>query len=102
MKIPFWDWYCGVSIQYSMVILQQTSLTDGTIEITATCTTCDGIEYSIDGVNFFSSGLFTDVAVGSYTITVQDAADNTCQDMSMTTIGTAADTEDPVPGLLKL
>jgi hypothetical protein len=70
---------------------------DGTIEITATCTTCDGIEYSIDGVNFFSSGLFTDVAVGSYTITVQDAADNTCQDMSMTTIGTAADTEDPVP-----
>ena len=54
----------------------------GDITINASCTSCDGIMYSIDGgATFQASNTFTDQPAGNYQIVVQDAADSSCEDM---------------------
>ena len=47
-------------------------VSDGTITVTTTCTSCTSVEYSIDGTNFQSSSTFAGVAPGSYVVTAQD------------------------------
>ena len=59
---------------------------DGTITITATCTTCQGIEYSIDGVNYLPSNVFTDLAPNTYSIFVRDTGDPDCSASDEATI----------------
>jgi len=59
---------------------------DGTITITATCTTCLGIEYSIDGVNYLPSNVFMDLAPNTYSIFVRDTGDPDCTDGDEATI----------------
>ena len=44
--------------------------------------------YSLNGVNFQSSGTFSNLAPGNYTVTAKDA--NNCTGTSNTTVGTAA------------
>ncbi|MDO8365752.1 MAG: hypothetical protein Q7T20_03065, partial [Saprospiraceae bacterium] len=51
---------------------------DGTITITATCTTCQGIEYSIDGINYQPDNVFTGLAPNTYSIFVRDTGDPDC------------------------
>ena len=54
-----------------------------TITIDASCTTCDGILYSIDGgATFQASNTFTDQPISTYQIVVQDAGDSSCEDMT--------------------
>ena len=52
---------------------------DGEITITATGTNLTGsLEYSIDGVTFQSSNMFTGLSSGSTPVTVRDAMDTDC------------------------
>jgi len=57
--------------------------TDGSIAITATCVTCSGgnadIRYSIDNLDFSNTtGIFTGLTSGNYSVYVQDINDITC------------------------
>ncbi|QOG03322.1 autotransporter-associated beta strand repeat-containing protein [Flavobacterium sp. MDT1-60] len=56
------------------VTIQPTcSVNTGTIVVTAP--TGAGITYSIDGTNYFASGTFSNVAVGSHTVSVKNSSD---------------------------
>ena len=75
-----------------------TGASNGTIEVTATCSLCSSIEYSVDGTNFQSSNVFTNLAPGSYTITTRDPNNTLCNatDNSATVgAGGGGDTEAP-------
>ena len=67
---------------------------DGTITVTATCTTCTSIEYSIGGA-FQASNVFADVAPGNYTVTIQDSGDAGCNAMASVIVSNGSDTELP-------
>jgi len=58
--------------------------TDGEIEVTAAGGT-GTLEYSLDGVTFQASNVFTDLAAGDYTITIRDA--NACTATLDVTVG---------------
>ncbi|NBC06264.1 MAG: T9SS type A sorting domain-containing protein [Bacteroidetes bacterium] len=59
----------------------------GDITINASCTSCDGILYSIDGgATFQASNTFTDQPISTYQIVVQDAADSSCEDMTFSMV----------------
>jgi hypothetical protein len=58
---------------------------DGTITVTASCTSCTTIQYSIGGA-FQASNLFEDVAAGTYTVTIQDSGDPNCTATTSVTI----------------
>ena len=73
---------------------------DGSIVVTATCTTCAAIEYSLDGVNFQSSNTFTDLVPGTYNIVVQDTADPDCRVTASATINAGIDSENPATPVL--
>ena len=52
---------------------------DGTITITASCSSCTSIQYSINGgMTYFASGSFTDLAPGMYQVQVRDSGDPCC------------------------
>jgi len=52
---------------------------DGEIVVTATCSTCSSISYSIDDfVTFNSTGTFTGLAPADYTVKVNDASGGSC------------------------
>ncbi|MCR9103144.1 MAG: HYR domain-containing protein, partial [bacterium] len=70
---------------------------DGSITINATCTSCDGILYSIDGgATTQASPTFTGLMPGTYQPYVVDSGDNTCSDAATNlAIGTQADNEGP-------
>jgi len=72
---------------------------DGTITITATCTTCSGIQYSVNGPGGpfqLNDGQFDNLGPGTYQIYVKDAGDDTCNDNATAmAIGTTPDTENP-------
>ncbi|MDF1698611.1 MAG: Ig-like domain-containing protein, partial [Saprospiraceae bacterium] len=77
---------------------------DGSITITATCTSCINgaadIRYSIDGTNFLDNGgVFNDLGDATYTVTVRDVNDIGCTDMNSVdgVVGAGTDTEAPVP-----
>ncbi|MFN0174692.1 MAG: T9SS type A sorting domain-containing protein [Saprospiraceae bacterium] len=75
---------------------------DGTITVTATCTTCESIEYSIDGTNWFPNGVFTGLSPGTYSIFVRDTGDPDCTDGDEATINPGDDDppvfdQDPLP-----
>lgn len=69
---------------------------DGSLSISASCTTCAGIEYSIDGVNFQASNSFSGLAPGTYTVTVRDTGDPACEATDNTTVngGPATDSDN--------
>ena len=76
---------------------------DGTVTVTASCTSCTGaIEYSIDGINFFTSATssytFTGLVDNNYTVTVQEQGNTSCMDMDNATVGAGTDTTPPTPG----
>ncbi|MEO1216698.1 MAG: gliding motility-associated C-terminal domain-containing protein [Bacteroidota bacterium] len=60
---------------------------DGSLDISASAGTAP-YEYSVDGVNFFNSGSFTNLAANTYTITVRDA--NGCSNTASATINEPA------------
>jgi len=69
----------------------------GTITINASCTSCDGIQYSIDGgATFQTSNTFTDQPIASYQVVVQDQADSECEDMT-TVMVSGPDGSVPAP-----
>lgn len=70
-------------------------LSDGSITVNASCTSCIGMEYSIGG-DFQEENVFTNVGPGSYTITVRDIDDYTCSDNIDTDINPGIDSEAPV------
>ena len=60
---------------------------DGTITITATCTTCTDIEYTITPIappgapiSQVGNGVFTNLSANSYDVTVVDTGDASCSD----------------------
>lgn len=59
---------------------------NGSIEITSPLN--DNYEYSIDGINFQSSPLFTDLMEGDYTVTVRNGFCTKTADVSVTTTAT--------------
>jgi hypothetical protein len=68
---------------------------DGSITITATCTSCTGLEYSLDGTNWQPSNTFTDLAPGAYTVYARDTGDPDCVAQDNTNIN-AGDNVPPV------
>jgi len=92
----------GVSCDIAITSVTETDETcpgeeDGTITINASCTSCDGILYSIDGgATTQASPTFTGLATGSYQPYVEDSGDDTCNDVDTdVVISTEADTEAP-------
>ena len=59
---------------------------DGTISVSASCTSCAGIEYSIGGA-FQSSSTFSGLAAGNYTVTARDTGDPSCTATTTVTVG---------------
>ncbi len=60
---------------------------DGYLIVTAECGTCTGaLEYSTDNTNFQSSNTFTDLAGGSNTVYVRDAANTSCSTSQMASL----------------
>lgn len=55
---------------------------DGTLTVVATCASCTNgiadIRYSLDGTSFQENNTFTNLPVGSYTVSVRDVNDTTC------------------------
>ncbi|MBK8555621.1 MAG: lamin tail domain-containing protein [Lewinellaceae bacterium] len=56
----------------------ETCNNDGSIVVTATCTDCTGLEYSINGINYQTFGTFSNLPNGTYYVYVQDSLDNQC------------------------
>ncbi|MCB9307640.1 MAG: hypothetical protein H6565_13680 [Lewinellaceae bacterium] len=79
---------------------------DGTITVTAECTTCVSIEYSIDGVAFQPGNTFTGLAPGPYTVSVRDTGDPDCTDTGNAQVdpgdGVAPTFDQPLPQDLNL
>lgn len=70
---------------------------EGTVTVTATCTTCTSIEYSIDGTNYQSSNVFTGVADATFTVSVRDMGNNGCSATETNVVvPDGTDTEAPV------
>ncbi|KPM49784.1 choice-of-anchor D domain-containing protein [Jiulongibacter sediminis] len=72
---------------------------DGTITVVATCTTCTSIEYSIDdfATAANTSGTFTGLADGTYTVKVRDSGDANCNDtQSNVVVAAGVDNTAPV------
>lgn len=69
---------------------------DGSITITATCTTCDGILYSINGAAgpFQSGNTFTGLVPDNYEPYVKDSGDDTCEDGTIETVETGQASPD--------
>ncbi|NBC09401.1 MAG: T9SS type A sorting domain-containing protein [Bacteroidetes bacterium] len=59
---------------------------DGSISVSASCTSCAGIEYSIGGA-YQSSGTFSGLAAGSYTVTARDTGDPSCSATTTVSVG---------------
>ncbi|MFK7969899.1 MAG: hypothetical protein AB8F95_06005 [Bacteroidia bacterium] len=65
---------------------------DGTITVTAVCPSCKGsLQYSI-GSGFQSGNTFSGVAPNTYTVTVRDSKDITCDDTKSVTINAGTGT----------
>jgi Secretion system C-terminal sorting domain len=67
---------------------------NGSLSVSATCTTCASIEYSIDGVNFQASNSFSGLAPGNYTVMVRDSGDHDCEATGNTTVNGATDSDN--------
>lgn len=79
----------GVNITVSAVTTNATpcaSPNNGTVTVTASGST--GLTYSINGINFQSSNVFSTVAAGNYTVTVKDA--NGCLKTAAATVAANA------------
>lgn len=70
---------------------------DGQIDVIATCTTCTSIEYSIDDFTTMNTtGDFTGLSDGTFTVKVRDSGDNSCAaEMMNVVVGAGTDTTDP-------
>ncbi|MCW5921711.1 MAG: hypothetical protein KIS77_05160 [Saprospiraceae bacterium] len=69
---------------------------DGSITINAVCTTCESIEYSIDGgINYQPDNVFTGLSPNTYNVKVRDSADPDCTDVGIATVN-AGDGVPPV------
>ncbi|MCS7084897.1 MAG: fibronectin type III domain-containing protein, partial [Bacteroidia bacterium] len=64
---------CGISVSVASVVPSCAGQTTGRVTVSATGGVAP-LRYSIDGVNFQTSPVFTGLAAGSYTITILDAA----------------------------
>ena len=51
---------------------------DGTLTVTASCTTCSALEYSINGTDWQPGSTFNGLPPANYTVTVRDAGDESC------------------------
>ena len=72
---------------------------DGTLTVTAACSTCpDGVQYSIDGLNYQSGNVFTGLAAAEYTIYVREP-NSLCVSTATTTLDESEDMEAPVPAV---
>ena len=94
------DLSAGLSIIRPAILsatLAQTDVTcnganDGTISVTDAAGGYGSYQYSINGTNWFGSGLFTNLAPIAYTVQMRDAANPAC----MITIGTINITQQTV------
>lgn len=50
---------------------------DGAISVSASCTSCDGLAYSVGGA-FQGSNIFSGLSAGTYTVTVRDPNNTSC------------------------
>ena len=87
----------GLSINRPAILsatLAQTDVTcnganDGTISVTDAAGGYGSYQYSINGTNWFGSGLFTNLAPATYTVQMRDAANRAC----IITVGTITITQ---------
>ena len=70
---------------------------DGTITFSVTCTTCAGLEYSIDnGARWQMSPVFTGLVAGTYNVLARDTGDVSCVlPVAMVVVPAGVDTTDP-------
>ena len=68
---------------------------DGYIIINPSCSTCTGIEYSIDGTTYQSSNEFLNVSPGTYTLYARDVGNPDCLSTVNTLINPGYDNEPP-------
>ncbi|HMQ07483.1 MAG TPA: zinc-dependent metalloprotease [Saprospiraceae bacterium] len=79
---------CGITLSgSSSTPVSCQGVLDGTLTVNATCTDCTGLEFSMDGSNFQSSGHFTGLSAGSYTIFVRKSNDHNCISTAFASIG---------------
>ena len=65
---------------------------DGTITVTGAAGGYGSYQYTINGTNWFGSGLFTNLAPATYTVQMRDAANPGC----VTGLGDITITQQPV------
>jgi hypothetical protein len=80
---------------------------DGSITVTATCSSCAGLEYSIDGMFWQASNVFTGLTGGSYLVRVRDTGDPDCATEQSADVAGGDDDDpyfdqSPLPGNLTL
>jgi hypothetical protein len=80
---------------------------NGSVIITATCTTCNGLEYALNGVNWQPSNTFTGLAPGAYTVNVRDTGNPGCADQENIFINGGDNVpprfdQNPLPGNLTI
>ena len=61
---------------------------DGTLSISASCTECSGLEYSINHTYYQSSNTFTGLSSGIYTVTVRNTENTACFKTVQVAVGT--------------
>jgi hypothetical protein len=82
----------GVNITITATTTNSSAcVNDGGITVTASGST--GLQYSIDGSNFQSSNVFTNLAKGTYTVTARNA--NNCRQTAQFTVNEGSSTPGP-------
>lgn len=84
----------GLTVQTNTISITEPDVVSVTTDVTLNTITAAGsggtgiLEYSIDGVNFQSSNVFTDLPNGIYVVTVQD--ENGCSDQTIAIVAVDA------------
>ena len=86
------DLCAGVNITINATTTNASAcLNDGSITVTASGST--GLQYSVDGNNFQTSNVFTNLAKGTYTVTARNA--NNCRQTAQFTVNEGSTTPGP-------
>lgn len=69
---------CDLMLDSLSIMDTDCIINDGTIEVFASCISCDTIEYSLDGTMWQTTNLFDSLSSGSYTVYIRDKLEVSC------------------------